>query len=940
MRSRVYSILVTGAVVLALLTGCSGSNDNPAVPGLSDNTGDHYLNHHSTSLFGLWEISLNPDSNTADIVPLRTIEMTANVTQFMQPPYNANHMLGISIDDLQSDFPNGYVVVDVSFRHPFPGLDTYTGFDVRGACIGNASIDSEAVSGISYAGENDLRVLNADGYTRFFNPTEFTTYGTILGFTLGKLGTPNTSFDATLNGYKYFCDTIEQDESVIDFFDDPSCLNPRGYFTAGNQITRTYELQFPVSGGPVFQFQYAVVASWEEPTEAPPSIPDSFTLSANCQEAYAFSAADQSTLYFDGSGGGGELILDLAVLDHQGVAETGGVHDEIGAIHFESPDGLISSGYTTFTGLDLDTALLSSDDFSAQYHLSIPESLVDPMESGDFPILVIVESADPVDYDPGFPGFDYPDGPLAAYFMTTVHVGGENPNEPPVAVADTSSGTYTGFTDVPIEFTGEDSYDPDGIIVSWEWDSDGDGIYDDAEGEIVDLTFETEGTHFVDLKVTDDYGATDTLDTLIEIEIGGKVIHVDDDNAGDPSMDGTEAHPYDTIQKGIDAVPDDTGWMVYVHAGTYSNDVHYVDPGNVYTDGGMFWIEGLSNVVLKGEDGAIIDPGTMSGYVNIAVMRVLGDHTNITIENFEFKAGFVWEAAVYVSGGSDFIVQDCFIDGGHGYQAFLRANTVDTLTCQRITVENFRLGSTGGALYWIMNSSDVVLTETDTFNYSADENIYQSFSNFIYLYNLTTAEISKNKIGGEHHRQRSCTNYTESYGIRVYSGSNITIRNNLIYDSYFYNTNTSANTYNYGIYMTGSFTNVEIYNNTIDSIGPPASYNGLGAVRGIYVTTSNSVTVHSNIVTNITAPSSAAAYGINSAAAVSCEYGDVWSVTGGSGGLYGGGASAGTGSISANPMYYDPANFDYTLQSGSPCEGTGKDGYDMGCYGGSDPLEN
>jgi hypothetical protein len=42
-----------------------------------------------------------------------------------------------------------------------------------------------------------------------------------------------------------------------------------------------------------------------------------------------------------------------------------------------------------------------------------------------------------------------------------------------------------------------------------------------------------------------------------------------------------------------------------------------------------------------------------------------------------------------------------------------------------------------------------------------------------------------------------------------------------------------------------------------------------------------------------------------------------------------------TGNITSDPLYENNATapYDYNLQSGSPCEDTGYNGVDMGCYG-------
>ncbi|MGD2205466.1 MAG: PKD domain-containing protein [Anaerolineae bacterium] len=88
-------------------------------------------------------------------------------------------------------------------------------------------------------------------------------------------------------------------------------------------------------------------------------------------------------------------------------------------------------------------------------------------------------------------------------------------NQPPVANA---GGPYTGDEGDTITLTAASSLDPDNDIVSYEWDLDNDGEYDDASGIAADVTFNDDGAHTVGLKVTDDHGAYDTTTASVLID--------------------------------------------------------------------------------------------------------------------------------------------------------------------------------------------------------------------------------------------------------------------------------------------------------------------------------------------------------------------------------------------------------------------------------------
>ena len=90
------------------------------------------------------------------------------------------------------------------------------------------------------------------------------------------------------------------------------------------------------------------------------------------------------------------------------------------------------------------------------------------------------------------------------------------PNSPPTAVAG-GYGPYIVSEGGSFALEGRNSSDPDAgsgdSIVSYAWDLDGDGTFDDAVGSTPVWSFDDDGTYPVALRVTDTHGATGTATT-------------------------------------------------------------------------------------------------------------------------------------------------------------------------------------------------------------------------------------------------------------------------------------------------------------------------------------------------------------------------------------------------------------------------------------------
>jgi len=130
----------------------------------------------------------------------------------------------------------------------------------------------------------------------------------------------------------------------------------------------------------------------------------------------------------------------------------------------------------------------------------------------------VVGAANPVEIEIG-PGGDL-------FYVDFGERGGADPgsirriryfsdNEPPTAVATTDPDPPQGAAPLTVEFDGAGSTDPDlpGDTLTYHWDLDGDGEFDDASGPAATRTYD-EGTHTAALRVTDAEGFWDETDPI------------------------------------------------------------------------------------------------------------------------------------------------------------------------------------------------------------------------------------------------------------------------------------------------------------------------------------------------------------------------------------------------------------------------------------------
>ncbi len=384
-------LLILMIITLAVF-GCSSGGGMevtaPEEPMANAVAGDsHYL-------WGLWQFHADPVEGTLDAVQVRMADMHLNAMRFLEPP----PYVYLTVESLQ--FNGNIIEVDIGLRHPFLGLNRFTGFDVCGVLITSGSITGFSDSDLVMAGIGDTRLLNADGYTRWWNPAEFpVNEGTMFSYQDGLLGQPDSvaDYNCTLNGYKYFCDDLDD---PADPMSDVTIAN-RGMFSAGQKNVRHYTIEI---GGDGLIFNYAVDANWKQPTGSPPwDIPGDFPPVANRPEPWRISVTEtENTLYYEETAYGGDISLSIDVYDWYNA--------DANLVRVEAP------GVVAMT--ESSTAIGGGAGYST-YEIEI--SGCSPSAAGDLDLLITIESDD-VDYGGLLTGET-----VSAYFIHTTEVADEAP---------------------------------------------------------------------------------------------------------------------------------------------------------------------------------------------------------------------------------------------------------------------------------------------------------------------------------------------------------------------------------------------------------------------------------------------------------------------------------------------------------------------------------
>ncbi len=240
--------------------------------------------------------------------------------------------------------------------------------------------------------------MNPDGFTRWWNPSEFPQDGTIFGYKDGLLGTTDSiaDFNCTLNGYKYFCDDLDDSDAPL----TDVTLAGRGMFSAGQKNVRHYTIELGEDG---LIFNYAVDAAWQFPSGDPPyTAPDDFLMTANRDEPWRIDIEETgNTLWNDGDSSGGELHLSVDVYDWLDAG--------LNTVRVESTGNFAITQSSVPTG--------GGDGYST-YEIDITSAT--PSE-GEISLLISV--------DTGIEGYQgmLPGETIASYFMHSVSVSGETP---------------------------------------------------------------------------------------------------------------------------------------------------------------------------------------------------------------------------------------------------------------------------------------------------------------------------------------------------------------------------------------------------------------------------------------------------------------------------------------------------------------------------------
>jgi hypothetical protein len=357
------------------LSACSSSGTSPTEPSpeniINLTNQDAGISTQHTELLGFYDISIDPETGEAEISLGRTAMFTLNIVTYLNlNPQN----VAIKLNSVTPGPIYNEIDVDLTYKHPLPNQPNFDLYDVRGVLItvGAQAMGHNASLQYGQLG-NGMYVANADGYTRWFNITEFTTTPGFLSYTKGTYATNGYNGNATLNPYKYYADGLTSKGNLWDFL---TTTANNGKFASGAVNSRNYILRIPV-GTPI-KLAYSVLADWNGPVQP-----------ANAPEALVCNAVVTPDVWFvDPTLKGGNVIVDISLFDWSSTYVSGPMTDY--SIIIEST--VLSTPY------QLNASEMTPTGGSGQawtYHISIPGDNITGVAGNEFWVNVI------------YPGFDY-----------------------------------------------------------------------------------------------------------------------------------------------------------------------------------------------------------------------------------------------------------------------------------------------------------------------------------------------------------------------------------------------------------------------------------------------------------------------------------------------------------------------------------------------------
>ncbi len=339
-------------------------------------------------------------------------------------------------------------------------------------------------------------------------------------------------------------------------------------------------------------------------------------------------------------------------------------------------------------------------------------------------------------------------------------------------------------------------------------------------------------------------------------------IYVDEDNAGDSSMDGTWDHPYNTIQRGIDNAT--SGEDIYVWGGSYWENVIVNKTVNLIGNG-------TSETRVNASNSGDVFYVTFR-YVNISGFNITGSGYGVNTAGIQFDevtngnvsdCSFMWnEWAVFLDGSDHIDITDCYFsnntEGIRGYNAdyadiygcdifgsdyeginFVSSSDYDTIVKCNVSWNNRNRTEAAGGID--IDGSNYINITQSYISHNAKYGVHlvnNGFRNDIYdndivwncggvagvfVDNCAYTLVSSNRIEN-----------STGEGVAVYGRWGVTVWNNTLWN----NNRLSGMT---GIYVSASH-NIHISENVV----------ARGNFSGIYVQATQGARIHDNMIFNNT----------------------------------------------------------------------------------------